>query len=306
MPTDLTTLVTYGTFLVLCIVYLTYVTIGLPTFTRLLDRRCESITVADIRTVLPPHSGTVHSMSYLISNPLQLTDGRRLHRLCIFDQIAFGVRHLHVELYATDTENNRPLTDIDGRIRTLTHEHRRIALYLLVNGTMTEYNVLDLIDQLHEVGKCFVVSGTRPTAINLWVGGIRLPGNLLNTNINNNNNNNINNNNNNNSNGTTVRSTAGVELADRLFDRLRDYIMRMKYRSECFQLQRASAETWLVGSTVGSCSVGKLADRIAHGTEWENKVIWYEHIEDKINLLRAGTIRARSITIRPDLKSVEL
>lgn len=159
-PPSLPRLTLHVILLGLCIAYITYAVYSRRSFEQQVRYRC-SPAINDNESVRG--IGTRHSATFLISNPMQIVSGRRLHRLDFFNQIAVGVRHFHVDVWLSNPSEQ--MTPADKRVRTI-FSSIPLSPYLLTNETFTDYNMLDLIDQFYVYGTH--MDGRRST-LHLWI-----------------------------------------------------------------------------------------------------------------------------------------
>lgn len=117
---------------------------------------------------LPRDSGTLNSFSYLISNPLIIAQGHRVQRLDVRNQLKHGVRHLHTNISLVSPDDVS--ANVDGRLRTLTCLNLTVVPFINVNNWLTNYNLLDVIDQLYDYSR--ELSDT----VSIWIDRIVLSG----------------------------------------------------------------------------------------------------------------------------------
>lgn len=166
---DALLIISHGIILSLCVLYIIYVT----AFGRALAFRktLQSLVVDDdyrgdchhdheVKR-LSRDSGTSNSFAYLISNPVVIAQGRRVQRLDVRNQVLLGVRHLHIDLSLVPPDHVG--AQVDGRSRSLAVAHLTVVPFISVNSSMTNYNLLDAIDQLYDYAKEFL------DTISLWI-----------------------------------------------------------------------------------------------------------------------------------------
>lgn len=117
---------------------------------------------------LPRDSGTLNSFSYLISNPLIIAQGHRVQRLDVRNQLKHGVRHLHTDISLVSP--NDVSANVDGRLRTLTCSNFTFVPFINVNNWSTNYNLLDVIDQLYDYSRELL------DTVSIWIDRIVLSG----------------------------------------------------------------------------------------------------------------------------------
>lgn len=143
--------IVYLALMVSCVLYFVYVNVTARSFEGSLTKVCENVN--DPSNLLPSidddenrEVGSKHSLSYLISNPLQIVRGSRVQRLDVFNQLLVGVRHFEIDLSLVPVDRVDP--PVDSRLRTLFGSS--VVPLIVTNNARTDYNLFDFVDSLNE------------------------------------------------------------------------------------------------------------------------------------------------------------
>lgn len=166
--------IVYFVLIILCVMYFVYANATARSFEGSLTKVCKRIDdpFELFSTSDSPDRqyelGTKHSLSYMISNPLQVAHDRRVQRLDVLNQLLVGIRHFSLDLvlFAPD----KAQLPVDSRLRTIewSNEDRTVVAVPLIvaNHALTDYNMLDFLDVLQDYVQRVVRVGD---GVHVWI-----------------------------------------------------------------------------------------------------------------------------------------